>query len=187
MIEYMAVELQEMFDEHPNVEARLRLDVAVSDLENIYKENFPFQSVETTNGQIYIFTRSFIYKCLVAFATDSLQDMGEEEIEWFNRFIDFENIMSTNPPSSLPPSRPFGCTHKDANGKSYVVLADLSVTTIECTNPTGTVESLDVLVDLDRVFIDMYNVREMNRDRIQDIELVDISKSGLDKIKDIIT
>ena len=186
MIEYFTEEMQEMFDGINGIEPRLRLDVAISDLEDIYKENYPFQTIETINGPMFIFTRSFIYKCLWAMATDSMQDMGEEEEKWFLKFMKFEDVMSTNPPPTTNLTDTLGCTVKDKLGKSYVVLADLSVTTIECVNPIDLVEDIDVLVELDNVFVDMLDMNPINRDKIPTGELIDVTQSALDKIKDII-
>ena len=205
MIEYFEDEIKEKMDNLESMGKVLPSDVdaTLSDIEEIFKSNFPYQELPSMQGEQYLWTRSFIYKCLWAFSTDSLQDMGEQELKTFVEFVNYEEAFSFSMGNSTHKNSQIvnlgkqvvnngvpigiaviGCTLQDKHGKSYEIYKNGNLGD-ECVRLGGNLRNLEAMKSLDRLFVDMLNDVPNNRDKLPTGELIDMTNSIYDNIKDI--
>ena len=204
-IDYLSDELKEKFlsQDRLTEQGKSSLGIAMSELEDIFKEDFPFQVQASTIGSNYIWTNAFIYKCLWAFATDSLEDMGDQEIELFTTFVEYEESMSFSLSNSVHSQSKIinkgmqvvnfgvpigvnviGCTLQDKYGKSYEIYENGKLGD-ECVRIGGDFKSEEVYASLDQVFMDMLNDVPNNQQKLPHGELIDMTNSIHDNVKDL--
>jgi len=164
--EFYPKEIQDLleFDNNKYGKTTNRLDVSVAELEIVYAENFPYTEIRTTNGIKYIWTESFLNKCLIAFSTDSLAEMNAQELAIWYDYVAFSDEKSTSATTEMLNGDAIGCTNPDENGKSYAIYSDYSVSSVECIDAIDNYPRETIMKSLDTVFIDMLNCDPFNTD-----------------------
>ena len=208
-VAYITQKMQNEFvvnENRLNTQGQFSLGMGLSELENAFKENYPVDVLPSVTGDKFMWTEAFVHKCLWAFATDNLDDMGEDEIEMFNKFVEYEERMSfsiTNQASDATTimnrgmrvvnhgvhvgSIATGCTNPDVYGNSYEVLRGQVLLGNKCVmHPIPTrPEDIEMMESLDKLFMDMYNDVPHGIDKIPNGELIDLTNSEFDHVKDI--
>jgi len=205
-INYLPQDMIKDFTRNEQVKPKVKTSVgfALTELEDIFKEDFPYEELPSTTGTKYLWTEAFIYKCLWVFMTDNEDDMGEQEQYWFNKFVEYEEKMSysiTNGGSSTLAisnkgamvlnhgkqvgSEAYGCTNPDSAGNSYELVKGHVLLGSKCILFPTPVEDIDILESLDKLFVDMYMDIPNNREALPSGELIDLTNSLNDRIKDL--
>ena len=191
-------------NEKANPNTRTSVGFALTELEDVFKEDFPFEELNSSTGMKFLWTESFLYKMLWVFATDNTDDMGEYELEWFSRLVEYEEKMSyslTNQEAtaSLIVNHGFdvvnkgiqigaeatGCTLPDRAGNSYEIIRGRILLGNKCILYPVPVENIEILESLDKLIMDLYNDVPNNREALPSGELIDLTNSLNDRIKDI--
>ena len=166
MYEFYPPEIQELLnsDESPYGHTRNRLDVAVAELEIVYAENFPYSEIRTVDGIKYIWTDSFLEKCLIAFSTGSLADMNTQELAIWYDYVAFSDEKSTSATSDMLGGTAIGCTVPNEDGISFAVDVNYIISSVECNLPVENYPRETIMKSLDEVFVDMVNCDPFNTD-----------------------
>ena len=109
-----------------------RVDVGLAELKQVYAENFPYLEQNTINGVVYIWTDSFIEKCLNGMSNGSLNGMNAQERVTWDAYVAWSDARTTSADSTQCGGLAIGCTIPDIDGNSYVVCSDGSVTEELC-------------------------------------------------------
>jgi len=177
MSTFYPTEIQALLDsdDNPYGQTRNRLDVAGAELEVVYAENFPYAEIRTVDGINYIWTESFLDKCMIAFSTGSLKDMNAQELSIWYDYVAFSDEKSHSATSDMLGGTAIGCTVPNEDGISYVVNDEYIISSVECNDPIEKYPRETVMKSLDQVFVDMTNCDPFNTDNTLDGELEDVS------------
>jgi len=177
MSTFYPAEIQDLLDSDDNQYGviRNRLDVAVAELEVVFAENFPYTEIRTVDGINYIWTTSFLDKCMIAFSTGSLKDMNAQELAIWYDYVAYADEKSTSATDDMLGGTAIGCTVPDANGISYAINSDYVISSVECNDPIENYPREAIMKSLDQVFVDMTNCDPFNTDNTLEGELEDVS------------
>ncbi len=162
-----------------------RTDVALFELEGLFSEFFPYEKVYGMEGIKYLWTTSFIYKCLTAFTVDDVMDMDDEELTVFNMFIDYQDNMSTSATTDMEDGDCVGCTNPVHGMESYAVDDLYHITDTICDPADPIHPNLALMESLDAVFMDIFNCTITTSLYAHDTELIDVTNCPMDGVRDI--
>jgi len=120
----------------------------------LYKEELPFNVIDTIDGQCILWDIDFINKVLSAMATGSLTSMSDIEKQVWYLFVEFQDKMThsatTNDVGAI------GCTIPNGLGDSFVVTVN-GITGTLCQDPDLSVPKINQSQSLDQYLMDLYN------------------------------
>ena len=158
---------------------RSSTDLAIIELQDVYKERFPYTETKTIVGDRFIWDENFINKILYAMSTDDLSDFSQTELEVWYGLVSFENYHS-NLANDLVDDKAIGCTIPNEDGISYIVTND-GITDKLCANPIYGVPQAVIYASLDKALVSIYNCIDYNDTDIKEGELIDIQPCELNK------
>ena len=142
----------------------------------MYREELPFNYIDTIEGKCLLWDEDFINKVLVAMATGSLTNFSDIEKQVWFAFVEFEDGKSNSAPDTYIGA--IGCTVPDSNGNSYIV-TDSGVTTDLCEKPLSVVQKERQSKSLDEYLMDLYNCAIPNDCGIITGDMQDISPCSI--------
>lgn len=147
----------------------MSLDAAAIEMKDIYGQRFPYIKILKIYGICYRWSSIFINGVLLAFATDRLDQMSEEELKAWYSFVMFQDYHSHSPLDTDCNTVAVGCTVPDSEFRSYVVCESGKITDVECQYPRYDVMDEEVWASLDRAMMDLYNCIEIDDCGIDDM------------------
>ena len=161
------------------ISLRSSTDLSALELQDIYKERFPYTGTKTIVGDRFIWDENFINKVLYAMSTDDLSDFSQTELDVWYGFVSFEDYHS-NLANDTVDKNAIGCTIPDDDGNSYIVTND-GITDKLCSPPIYGVPQAVIYASLDKALVSIYNCIDYNNTDIKEGELVDIQPCNLNK------
>lgn len=149
------------------------IDLATSEMIEIYKEREPYSTNRLITGIEYVFSETFILKVRYAMATDYIGDMNNAELLVWNYFVQYSDEFSTTANTTVNPDA-IGCTVPDINGNSYIV-TEAGITTDLCSYQVSELEAIELASALDIVLTKIANCEEWVAQTITTSDLENVS------------
>ena len=132
------------------------------EMKDIFQERLPYTVALMLDGACYVWGDAFITNCVNAMSTDNLVELtAEERTVWYSYVAWCDH--HTDSADTDNEADAIGCTIPDANGISYIVLSDGTITTTLCDEPLYDISKADLYKSLDNVFMAMLNCEEVNQ------------------------
>ena len=135
---------------------------ATIEMKDIFQERLPYYTILLLEGVCYVWNETFIENCVKAMSTDTLAELTAEEKAIWYAYVAWSDHNTDSVDTNAEPNG-VGCTDRDENGVSYVVLEDGTVTDTPCLPPVDDISKPDLYKSLDNAFIAWLNCEPINK------------------------